>query len=81
LRTGRLISLTTATEIKRPLRSCEGRDTISREKRTWPQKEACKVSDDEGDLPSLIAAIVLFIVFMGFQLWLMVHSIAPQLSH
>jgi len=39
------------------------------------------VSEDEGDLPSLIAAIVLFIVFMGFQLWLMVHSIAPQLGH
>ena len=33
------------------------------------------MSEDEGDLPSLIAAIVLFIVFMGFQLWLMVHSI------
>jgi hypothetical protein len=33
------------------------------------------VSDDEVDLPSLITVIVIFVVFMGFQLWLMVHSI------
>jgi hypothetical protein len=39
------------------------------------------MSDDEVDLPSLIIALVIFIVFMGFQLWLMVHSIAPQLSY
>jgi len=35
------------------------------------------VSDDERVRPSLITAIVVFIVFMGLQLWLMMHSIAP----
>jgi len=39
------------------------------------------VSDDEIDLPSLITTIVFLVVYMGFQLWLMVHSIPPQLSH
>jgi len=33
------------------------------------------MSDDKASLPSLIAAIVIFIVFIGFQLWFMVHTI------
>jgi hypothetical protein len=44
-------------------------------------EEVCSVGDDGVNLPSLIIALVIFIAFMGFQLWLLVHSIAPQLSH
>ena len=33
------------------------------------------MSDDKVGQPSLIAAIVIFIVFIVFQLWLMLHTI------
>ena len=33
------------------------------------------MSNDKASLPSLIATIVVFIVFLAFQFWLMVHTL------